>query len=113
MNTKEEVINFRVPAGSSYDFFSSKLVSGCLVGVVIYHNNQDGDFIQAALKDDSGIEICKMQHLENYRSRNASYLEGCKPLPMDPLGKTYTLEIKALEPLRNDLVGQMIFIYSN
>lgn len=109
--TKEEVLSFKVPAGQTFDAFKQVLPAGNLLGVVIYHNDTNSNYIQASIKDDASIEMSKMQHIDNYRSRNAPYEQGMKPIPMNPAGKTYTLEIKLAEALTTDFIGQVIFIY--
>ncbi|UUC45578.1 hypothetical protein [Flavobacterium cerinum] len=109
--TKEEVIYFNIPAGQTFDAFRQVLPEGTMLGTVIFHNDRDNNYIQAAIKNDAGVEISKMQHIANYRSRNANYEQGMKPIPMNPFGKTYTLEIKLAEALATDFVGQAIFIY--
>ena len=109
--TKEEVLPFKVPAGQTFDAFKQVLPVGMMLGAVIFHNDRNGNYIQAAIKDDAGVEISKMQHIDNYRSRNAPYEQGLKPIPMNPFGKTYTLEIKLAEALATDFIGQVVFIY--
>lgn len=109
--TKEEVLYFNVPAGKTFDSFKQVLPEGVMLGTVIFHNDRDGNYIQVGLKNDAGVEISKMQHIDNYRSRNAPYEQGIKPIPMNPYGKTYTLEIKLAQALATDFVGQAIFVY--
>ncbi|MFB9098304.1 hypothetical protein ACFFVF_18025, partial [Flavobacterium jumunjinense] len=52
----------------------------------------------------------KMQHIDNYRSREASYSEGFKPVEPMESGKRIRFEIRADSAFTADFKAQLILI---
>lgn len=109
----EEVIPFIVESGANGTIVTESTTpdGSTVVGCVIYHNGLDKnpDMIRASIQADQG-EISALQHIENYRSREASYDRGYKPLPHFATGKKLRLELRSDEPFTDDFKGQLILI---
>ena len=114
-NTKEARVNLVILGGFNGESVDFTPPSGRVVGCVIFHNIQPSEtaFIEAKILDNAGVEISKLQHIDNYRSRDAEYLKGCKPLFIDTQGRTFTFEIQASQAVDNDFKAQLIFIYAD
>lgn len=82
-----------------------------IVGVVIYSDDLSANpsMIKAAIFGNQK-ELSKMQHISNYRSREASYRDGYKPvIPMES-GKRVRFEVRADSAFTVDFKAQLILI---
>lgn len=109
----EEVIPFSVEQGLNGLVVTESTTpdGSTVVGCVVYHNGleKNPDMIRVSIQADQG-EISAMQHIENYRSREASYDRGYKPLPHFASGKKVRFEVRSDEAFTNDFKGQLILI---
>lgn len=111
-NTLESVVALTIPAGSSSGNVDFVPLKGHVIGCVVYTNNAaNPGFVRAVVKDNAGVEISKLQSIENYRSRDAEYLKGCKPLNIETGGRTFTYEVIATDNFVDDHLSELIFIY--
>jgi hypothetical protein len=53
-----------------------------------------------------------MQSIDNYRDREAGYIEGKKPLNVEG-GNFYTVSVQSTELFTADFQVEMIFVYEN
>lgn len=111
-NTIEDVLILRVPAGTRTADARKQLRTGTIVGVVAYPADKTArtSVVRAAIKDSSGQDICPMQNVENYRSREAGYIAGAKPLDIQG-GQAVTIELIADENFATPTSYDFIFIY--
>lgn len=109
----EEVIQFEVATATNgvVETNATTPDGSTVIGCVIYHNGLDtnSDMITASISADQG-EISALQHIDNYRSREASYDRGYKPLPHFASGKKVRLEIRSESAFTADFKGQLILI---
>lgn len=112
----EEVIPFEILAGSNsvVEVQSTTPDGSTVVGCVIYSNLPKDDIsnssVNASIFADQG-EISALQDIKNYRSREASYDRGYKPLPNFISGKKVRLEIRIENnSYEFDIKGQLILI---
>lgn len=106
----EERVNFSVATGQTMGAVESSTSSDGtdVIRVVVYH----GDLNNASMVDlgiqANGVEVSKLQHIDNYRSREAGYLENkhCH----FPSGQKVRIEVRAETAFTADLKGQVIFI---
>lgn len=109
--TIEEVFPLLVEAGQNGNKTKFFLPSGKILGCSIYTGNRDNPgTVRASIKSISGEDISKSQHIDNYRNRDAKYMEGFKPLNING-GKDYVFEIVADEPFNANLNADLIFYY--
>jgi hypothetical protein len=111
----EEVIPFIVATGDATKAiqFSTPADGTTVVGAVIYHNGLDKnpEMINVEIQA-GGHQVSKLQHIDNYRSREASYPTGYKPVDEFQSGKTARLTITADAAFTADFKGQLILIKS-
>lgn len=113
MITKEEVVNIEIGVGSKINNVAFTPVAGRVIGLVVYHNKPN-IIANLSVKSDDGQFISKPQHIENYRSRNTCYFDGCKPVDFQTQGKTYYLEVSSEEEISDKpLKVQLILIYED
>lgn len=106
----EERVNFSVATGQTMGVVESNTSSdgSDVVRVVVYH----GDFNNTSMVDLSiqanGVDVSKLQHIDNYRSREAGYMENkhCH----FPSGQKVRIEVRAETAFTADFKGQVIFI---
>lgn len=112
-STIEHIVPLTVAAGSTSNKERFELPAGKILGCMIYKGelNNTG-FVRASIKNVGGEFISELQHIDNYRSREASYVDGIKPLQIEG-GKTYTYEVLATEAFTGDFLTEMIFVYEN
>lgn len=114
MRTKEEVYKLEIAVGEKNLSLSITPLSGRVIGVVVYHNKGKGLYANLGIKDDEGAFISKLQHIDNYRSREACYFTGCKPVDFQTKGGTYYIEIKCDKEIQEEAFkGQLILIYQD
>lgn len=114
MNTKESVVNLVVAAGTSSNSVDITPMPGHIIGCVVFKGviNNPG-FVQASIKDDKGEFVSKLQHIDNYRSREGGdYFTACKPLSIQG-DRKYYFEIIATANFDDDLMAQLVFIHED
>lgn len=111
-NTIEDVLILRVPVGTRTADARKQLRTGTIVGVVAYPADKAAraGVVRVSIKDSSGQDICPMQNIENYRSREAGYIAGAKPLDIQG-GQAVTIELIADENFAAATTFDFIFIY--
>lgn len=112
MNTIEEIINVTLSVGETRKSVSITPPAGRVIGVVAYPNKDVA--ANAAIKSDDGQFVSKPQHIKNYRSREACYFDGCKPVDFDTKGRTYFVEVTTDKAIENEAYElQFVFIYED
>lgn len=111
MNTIEEVIQFTIAKDSTTGFAKGSLMAGQVTQVIVHSNNSNGDYLQLQIKDSNGTELTKMQHIDNYKMRNADYYNCGKPLFFDPKNKTIHIHLNAPNGVTEDVTGEVVFVY--
>ncbi len=113
MITREEIVSIEVPVGSTSQLKSFTPLAGRVIGLVVFHNKKD-IVANLSVKADDGQFISKPQHIENYRSRNTCYFDGCKPVDFQTQGQTYYVEVTCEEAVTDKpLKAQLILIYED
>ena len=113
--TIEKVISLTVLAGSSSNAATVTLPAGKITHVAAFFRDYSAinpGFVRASIKDVNGEEVSQMQSLENYRDREAGYLEGKKPLPVDG-GNNYTVTIQATSNFTASFLVEFVFVYED
>jgi hypothetical protein len=111
-NTLEFVAPLTVVAGSSSNSVDFTPLKGKVIGCAIFtKGGTNAGMVRAVIKDNTGTEISRLQAIENYRSREAEYLKGAKPLNIETGSRTFTYEVIATSNFDTDLVTDLIFIY--
>lgn len=109
----EEVFAFSIDSGdaSTTQEFKTDADGSKVVGAVIYHNGLDNnpDVISAEIKVDSK-EVSVLQHIENYRSREAGYSDSFKPIIPFNSGKNFRIFIGSDSNFTADFKGVLILI---
>lgn len=106
----EERVSFTVANGQTMGAVETNTSSDGtdVVRVVVFH----GAFNNTSMVDLSiqanGVEVSKLQHIDNYRSREAGYLDNkhCH----FPSGQKVRIEVRAESAFTGDFKGQVIFI---
>lgn len=114
MRTIEDVIAVRVLQNATTATVTKKLNPGRIIGVMAYKSDAKSfntGMVRASIKDSQGFEVSKLQHIDNYRSRDCQYLDGAKPLDIEG-GQSYTIDIMATAPFSNNLDVDFIFVYA-
>ncbi|MEE1899583.1 hypothetical protein V1389_14635 [Flavobacterium rakeshii] len=110
----EEVVELKIPAGSTSNSYSFQPQAGLVIGCVIFHNEAPNTgMVQASIKTDNGESVSAMSHIENYRSREAGYKEGCKPLYLETGNKNYVFEVSSDKAFDEEFRCQLVLIYEN
>lgn len=89
------------------------LPPGKIVAVVAFFDDYSSinvGFVRASIKDGNGVEVSQMQSIRNYRDREAGYIAGKKPLPMDGGGLVY-ITIQATANFSADFLTDFVFVY--
>jgi len=114
----EEVIDIEIKAGTTGATISNattNLDESIVVGCVIFHDDRiklaeyNPSMIMASLQV-GGIDVSKMQHISNYRSREASYPDGFKPIRPFQSGKNVRFEIRAKSVFKENFNAQLVLI---
>lgn len=115
MRTLEHIIPLTVLNGETSATVDVKLPQGQITHVACFFRDysaiQDG-FVRASIKDVTGLEISKMQSIENYRDREAGYLAGKKPLEIEG-GNVFTFTVQATQAFTADFLAELVFIYKS
>lgn len=113
MNTLEDVLIVKVSNGTRVATDRKQLRSGDIIGVVAYPADDTASrgVVRARIQDSTGQDICALQNIKNYRSREAGYIQGCKPLSLKG-GQAVTIEIIASEDFTSATSYDFIFIYA-
>lgn len=115
MKTLEYIIPLTVLSGTTGNTNSVKLPAGKITHVAIFYRDysaaNDG-FVRAAITDVSGTEVSKMQSIDNYRDREAGYLEGKKPLNIEG-GNIFNFIIQATLNFKTNFIAELVFVYEN
>lgn len=114
MNFTEEVIEITVENGSSGNVLPNVATDkddSTVVGCVIFHSGLDANptMINASIQV-GGQDVSKAQNIENYRSREASYDKGFKPVKPFTSGKAVRFEVRSTENFTADFTAQLILI---
>ncbi|WP_130736731.1 hypothetical protein [Flavobacterium sp. J27] len=113
MKYTEEVINISVSTGTNGDTVTETTTPDGtqIVGVAIFHSGltANTDIINAMVSVD-GVDVSKMQHIENYRSREAGYNSSYKPLVPFQSGRKVKFEVRSETNFTSDFKAQLILI---
>ncbi|CAM3968443.1 hypothetical protein FLCU109888_11515 [Flavobacterium cucumis] len=114
MNFIEEVIEITVEAGETglvLPNVSTDNDNSTVVGAVIFHNGLSSNpaIINASIQV-GGQDVSKPQHIDNYRSREASYDRGFKPVKPFTSGKQLRFEVRSTEQFTKTFTAQLILI---
>lgn len=115
--TIEKVISLTVLARSSSNAATVTLPAGKITHVAAFFrpyadSGINNGFVRASIKDVNGEEVSQMQSIQNYRDREAGYLQGKKPLPVDG-GNNYTVTVQATENFNEDFLVEFVFVYED
>lgn len=109
----EEVINITVASGTSgkVENPTTDADGSEVVGLAIFHSGLEAntDIISAMVSVD-GVDVSKMQHIENYRSREAAYKDGFKPIMPFASGKRVRFEVRSETNFTSNFKAQLILI---
>lgn len=109
----EEVISIEVASGQTKNTIEISTNSdGTIVeGVVAYHSGlaANTDIINAQI-NVGGQEVSPNQHIENYRSREAAYDKGYKPVKNFESGKKVRIEVSSDTAFTSDFKAQFVLI---
>lgn len=112
--TIEHVIPVVVASGSASETSQPiTLPPGKVVAVCAFFDDYSGSnagFVRASIKDGNGVEVSQMQSIKNYRDREAGYIAGKKPLPMQG-GSTVYVTVQATENFTSDFLVDFVFVY--
>lgn len=76
----ERVITVDAAKGTTNASNYQTLDVGQIVGVAVFHNYKGDGTLRAKITDNTGEIISQLQHIDNYRSREAAYKDSYKPL---------------------------------
>lgn len=110
---KEEVVNLTVATGDTRNDIDFTPVNGKIVGCVIFTPSGDKAFpsiINAGIKEQTGDYASKMQDIRNYRSREAAYPHGFKPLNLQG-GMPLNFTVQGNGEFNDEFTCQLILIY--
>jgi len=109
----EYVIPVKVKGGTATAQVTMNLPQGKISRVACFFRDysliNDG-FVRASIQDSTGVDVSKMQSIENYRDRNADYYGGKKPCPVDA-GQNFTATVQATESFIADFLVDFLFVY--
>lgn len=114
MNFIEEVIEITVENGSSGNVLPNVATDkddSMVVGCVIFHSGLEANptMINASIQV-GGQDVSKAQNIENYRSREAGYDKGFKPVKPFTSGKSVRFEVRSTQNFTADFTAQLILI---
>lgn len=110
----EEVIEIKIDAGNTGAVLQNVATDkddSTVVGCVIFHSgiDEDAKMINAHIQV-GGQDVSKPQHVDNYRSRESSYLDGYKPIIPFSSGKQVRFELRSEIPVKRQFTAQLILI---
>lgn len=114
MRKRTFVQDFKVSAGGKLETFPiSPTQNGRIIAVAIYKKNgENTGIVRASITDGSGEEVAPLCHIDNYRDREAAFIEGKMPVDFEVGGsKELYLNIKATEVFTTELVGDLMLVY--
>ena len=113
MNTFEAICPITIAAtvaGGNAQFTPR---AGHVIGCVIIAKGGDNPgMVRASIRNQAGEAISESQAIENYRSREAGYFEGYKPLNFMADGTQHYLTITASEAMVTPFHADLIYIYA-
>lgn len=114
MNFIEEVIDIVVENGSTGTVLPNVATDkddSTVVGCVIFHSGLTANpsIINASIQV-GGQDVSKAQHINNYRSREAGYDKGYKPVKPFTSGKPVRFEVRSTSNFTADFTAQLILI---
>lgn len=115
MKTIEKVIGVTVANTTTGTSVTATLPPGEITHVSAFFRDYSAiqaGFIRASIKDVNGEEVSEIQSIENYRDREAGYLDAKKPLPIEG-GKQYTITIVATAAFTGDFLADFVFVYKD
>ncbi|WP_330442038.1 hypothetical protein [Flavobacterium sp. C4GT6] len=114
LKKQEEIVNLTIAGGSQFGSISFQPMAGLVIGCVIYTNGATNPgFVTAKITDQNGEAVSAPADIRNYRSREAGYKEGCKPLYFETGKKMYEFEVNSDQPFESDFKCQLVLIYEN
>lgn len=109
-NTYEEVVYLDIAAGHSSANVGFVPPEGAIVRVKIFHGTiENPGMVNASIEDNNKQELSKMQHIDNYRDRDSSYLD-CKPFYYQG-GRQMYFKVQGTEAFDAPFTAQLILIY--
>ena len=115
-NTKEFVVNLAVANTENSDEVTFKPIAGKIIGCSIYTGVEastvNPGIVNAAILDSNSKEISRLQHIDNYRNREAAYMKGFKPLNIEATGQNMTYQIIATANMTANFETQLILLYA-
>ena len=110
-NTVEDYIGLQVNAGAATNRATQTLQPGKIIGVMAYNNGAaNAGYVRGRILDKSGAEICKLQDIRNFRSREAAYHDSYKPIIANG-GENITVEVVATANFAANYLVDFIFVY--
>lgn len=109
----EEVRELTVANGTSGNVSDEKTEADGteVVGFVIFHDalTANSSMVNASITEN-GVDVSKMQHIDNYRSREAGYNVGYKPCKPFESGRRIRWEVRSTSNFTTDFKAQLIII---
>lgn len=115
MKTLEYIIPLTVQSGTTGNTASVKLPAGKITHAAIFYRDYssvNSGFVRAAITDVSGTEVSRMQSINNYRDREAGYLDGKKPLNIEG-GNIFNFIVQASVAFSANFIAELVFVYEN
>lgn len=116
MKTIEQVIPITVLNATFGGNVSMALPPGKIIRVAAFFRSDysaiNTGFVRASIKDFTGLEVSQMQSIDNYRDREADYLNGKKPLPIDG-GSMVTVTVQATKAFTDEFLVDFVFVYED
>lgn len=114
MNFTEEVIDITIDNGSTGTILPNVATdndNSTVIGCIIFHdaNSLNPSMINASIQV-GGHDVSKPQHIDNYRSREASYGSGFKPIKPFASGKSVRFEVRSESAFTGEYKAQLILI---
>ena len=113
MKPIEYVIPLTVTNGNATNQATMALPAGKICRVAAFFRDYSGinsGFVRASVQDSNGVEVSKMQSIDNYRDRNADYYNGKKPLPVDA-GQNFTVTVQATTAFTGNFLVDFLFVF--
>lgn len=111
---QEDIVNLTIANGQNFGSISFQPMAGLVIGCAIFTNNAPNEgFVNAKISSDTGETVSASQDIRNYRSREAGYKEGLKPLYFETGNKMYTFEVSSDQIFTADFKCQLVLVYEN
>lgn len=97
---------------TSFKKVQAVLEPGRYIGVAVYKsaaNNNNTGTVRASIQNSAGEYIADLVHIDDYRSRDTAYLQGCKPIRVDG-GSQVTITIIAEANFTADTSFDFVFV---